>query len=90
MVTPANGGYHGRPPPRNLCGDAGQRPTIYRLQRCRGHRGPRTSATPAGTGRRGQTNPLNTVLHPEGRAGSQDMSSPANAALQPQGGWQSP
>lgn len=39
-VTPANGGYYGRPPPRNLRGDAGQRPTIYRLHRCRGHGAP--------------------------------------------------
>lgn len=50
MDTPTNGGYHRAAPPGNLGIETGQRPTIHRLQQCRGPRGPRTSAT-AGTGK---------------------------------------
>ena len=47
MDTPANGGSHRAAPPRNLGIRTGQRPTIHRLQRCRGHNGPRASITTA-------------------------------------------
>jgi len=43
--TPTNGGSHGTAPPGNLGIETGQRPTIHRLQRCRGRRGPRASVT---------------------------------------------
>ena len=50
-TTPTNGGSHGAAPPGNLGIETGQRPTIHRLQRCRGRRGPRASVTPARGGR---------------------------------------
>ena len=44
-TTPANGGSHGAAPSRNLCVRRGQRPSIHRLRRCRGPKGPRASDT---------------------------------------------
>jgi len=49
--TPANGGSCGRPPPGNLTGNAGQRPTVHRLHPRRGHEGPRASAAIRAPGR---------------------------------------
>jgi hypothetical protein len=47
--TPTNGGSRRVAPSRNLSFRDGQRPTIHRLQRCRGPRGPRASVTVAHT-----------------------------------------
>ena len=41
--TPTKGGSRGAAPPGNLGIRTGQRPTIHRLHRCRGRRGPRAS-----------------------------------------------
>ena len=46
-TTPANGGSHGAAPPRNLGVRCGQRPSVHRLQRCRGPSGPRASGATA-------------------------------------------
>jgi hypothetical protein len=46
-TTPANGGSHGAAPPRNLGVRCGQRPSVHRLQRCRGPSGPRASGAAA-------------------------------------------
>jgi hypothetical protein len=46
-TTPANGGSHGAAPPRNLGVRRGQRPSVHRLQRCRGPSGPRASGATA-------------------------------------------
>jgi hypothetical protein len=49
--TPANGGSCGRPPPGNLTGNAGQRPTVHRPHPRRGHEGPRASTAIRAPGR---------------------------------------
>lgn len=58
--TSTNGGYHRAAPPGNLGIETGQRPTIHRLQQCRGPRGPRASVTAGTRGTRDKTlgNPM--------------------------------
>jgi hypothetical protein len=46
-TTPTNGGSHGAAPSRNLSFRCGQRPSVHRLQRCRGPSGPRASGATA-------------------------------------------
>ena len=50
--TPTKGGSRGAAPPGNLGIRTGQRPTIHRLHRCRGPKGPRASVIPAMWGSR--------------------------------------
>ena len=46
-TTLANSGSHGAAPSRNLSFRCGQRPSVHRLQRCRGPSGPRASGAAA-------------------------------------------
>jgi hypothetical protein len=46
-TTLTNSGSHGAAPSRNLSFRCGQRPSVHRLQRCRGPSGPRASGAAA-------------------------------------------
>lgn len=63
--TPTKGGSRGAAPPGNLGIRTGQRPTIHRLHRCRGPKGPRASVIPAIVGLRAF---LSTARTTPGRA----------------------
>ena len=60
--TPTKGGSRGAAPPGNLGIRTGQRPTIHRLHRCRGPKGPRASVIPAMWGSRAFLSTARTTL----------------------------